>query len=65
VYTTKGIYDHRVHLSLTTAIQFYSLKDCLRYNKVRKDPEAYGDGVFGGSRMGGSHSGGPSFYEGK
>jgi hypothetical protein len=61
----KGIYDHHVHLSLATAIQFYSLKDCLRYDKARKDPEAYGDGVFGGSRMGGSHSGGPSFYEGK
>ncbi|KAG8100725.1 hypothetical protein GUJ93_ZPchr0013g34179 [Zizania palustris] len=36
VYTTKGIRDRRVRLSVSTAIQFYDLQDCLGYDQPSK-----------------------------
>ncbi|KAM0924806.1 hypothetical protein ACQ4PT_004724 [Festuca glaucescens] len=39
VYTSKGIRDRRVRLSVPTAIQFYDLQDCLGFDQPSKAVE--------------------------
>nr|XP_016433116.1 PREDICTED: transcription factor TCP2-like [Nicotiana tabacum] len=39
VWTSKGLRDRRVRLSVNTAIQFYDLQDRLGYDQPNKDVE--------------------------